>query len=169
MKTVKDLQKQPAVNKLKELAEEARLCMFNTRLCGAPFNTRPMVTQSVDDNGAIWFFSAADSSLNLDIARDNRAQLIYSNRSALEFLSIYGTVEILVDEKKAKKLWNVYLTAWFPDGPDDPNLTLLKFTPLEGYYWDTRYNKMIESMKVVAGAIKGRMANDALEGKLSVN
>ncbi|MGN6294515.1 MAG: pyridoxamine 5'-phosphate oxidase family protein [Chitinophagaceae bacterium] len=169
MKTVKHLEKQPALDKLKELAEEARLCMFNTRLCGAPFNTRPMVTQSVDDDGTIWFFSAADSSLNLDIARDDRVQLIYSNRTALEFLSIYGTAEIVVDQKKARKLWNVYLTAWFHEGPEDPNLTLLKFRPLEGYYWDTKHNKMIESLKIVIGAIRGKVMNNGLEGKLSVN
>jgi general stress protein 26 len=169
MGSVKHLEEKPALHKLKELAEEAKLCMFNTRLCGAPFNTRPMATQSVEEDGTIWFFSAADSTKNLDISRDNRVQLIYSNRSASEFLTVYGTVQILVDPVKAKELWNVFLTTWFHEGPEDPNLTLLKFKPLEGYYWDTKHNKMIQSMKIVVGAIQGKMLDDGLEGKLTVN
>jgi len=169
MGSIQDLQERPALNKLKELAEDAKLCMFNTRLCGAPFNTRPMATQLVDEDGTFWFFSAADSTKNLDIARDNRVQLIYSNRSASEFLSVYGTAEIIVDKAKAKKLWNVFLTTWFHEGPGDPNLTLLKFTPMEGYYWDTKHNKMIQSMKIAIGAIQGKMRDDGLEGKLEIS
>jgi general stress protein 26 len=166
---VKDLEQKPALTKIKELAEDAKLCMFNTRLCGAPFNTRPMATQAVDEDGTIWFFSAADSTKNLDIARDNRVQLIYSNRSSSEFLSLYGIAQIMIDKARAKKLWNVFLTTWFHDGPEDSNLTLLKFTPLEGYYWDTKHNKMIQSMKIVVGALRGRMLDDGLEGKLKVS
>lgn len=168
MGSVKDLEQKSALLKIKELAEDAKLCMFNTRLCGAPFNTCPMTTQAVDEDGTIWFFSAADSTKNLDIARDNRVQLIYMNRSASEFLSVYGTAEIIVDRAKAKKLWNIFLTTWFHDGPEDANLTLLKVVPYEGYYWDTKHNKMIQSMKTVVGAIRGKMTDDGLKGKLTV-
>lgn len=169
MGSVKDLEREPALAKIKELAEDAKLCMFNTRLCGAPFNTRPMATQAVDEDGTIWFFSAADSTKNLDIARDNRVQLIYSNRSASEFLSLYGTAEIVIDKERARRLWNVFLTIWFHDGPEDSNLTLLKFTPIEGYYWDTKHNKMVQSVKIAVGAIRGKMMDDGLEGKLNIN
>lgn len=169
MGSVQDLEQRPAIHKMKELAEDAKLCMFMTRLCGAPFNTRPMATQAVDDDGSLWFFSPADSTKNLDIARDNRVQLIYSNRSSSEFMSVYGTAEIVVDTAKAKKLWNVFLTTWFHEGPEDPNLTLIKVKPLEGYYWDTKHNKMVQSIKIVAGAIRGKMTDDGLEGRLRVN
>ena len=169
MGSVQDLKQRPAIHKMKELAEDAKLCMFMTRLCGAPFNTRPMATQAVDEDGSLWFFSPADSTKNLDIARDNRVQLIYSNRSSSEFMSVYGTAEIVVDTAKAKKLWNVFLTTWFHEGPEDPNLTLIKVKPLEGYYWDSKHNKMVQSIKIVAGAIRGKMTDDGLEGRLRVN
>jgi len=165
MESVTDLRQKPVLTKIRELAEDAKLCMFHTRLCGAPFNTRPMTTQAVDEDGTIWFFSAADSTQNLDIARDNRVQLIYSNRSASEFLSLYGTAEILIDKDRAKKLWNVFLTTWFHDGPDDSNLTLLKFTPVEGSYWNTKHDKMIQSLKIVVGSIRGKMQGDGPEEK----
>lgn len=168
MGETKDLKAQPAIDKMKELAEDAKLCMLCTGLDNIPFNTRPMATQQVDEAGNIWFFSEEHSEKNGDIARDNRVQLIYSNRSSQEYLSIFGTAEIIVDPAKAKELWNVFLTAWFPGGHNDPNLTLIKVTPTEGYYWDTKNNKMVQSIKIVIGAIKGKMIDDGVAGKLKL-
>ena len=169
MGSVKDLQQQPAIKKVKELAEDAKLCMFCTNLNSFPFNSRPMATQKVEDDGTFWFFSGADSTKNADIQRDNRVQLIYSNRSSSEYLSVYGTAEIIVDAAKAKELWNVFLTTWFHEGPTDPNLTLIKFKPSEGHYWDTKNNKMIQSLKIVVGAIKGKMMDDGVEGDMQLS
>jgi general stress protein 26 len=166
MGSVKNLKQQPAIDKVKELAEDAKLCMFCTRLTETPFNTRPMATQKIEDDGVFWFFSPADSDKNADIAADNRVQLIYSNRSSSEYLSIYGTAEIIVDPVKAKELWNIFLTTWFHEGPEDPTLTLIKVTPEQGHYWDTKNNKMVQSLKIVVGAIKGKMMDDGVEGNV---
>ncbi|MFC5122636.1 pyridoxamine 5'-phosphate oxidase family protein [Pseudoclavibacter helvolus] len=35
------------------------------------------------------------------------------------------------------ELWNPAAEAWFPDGPEDPNVGVLKFTASGGEYWDT--------------------------------
>lgn len=44
------------------------------------------------------------------------------------FLEIEGTVEESDDENMKKKVWNNALKGWF-DGPEDPNLIILKITP----------------------------------------
>ena len=94
MGTTKNLSDQAAVDKVKELAEEAKLCMLCTSLGQTPFNTRPMATQMIEEDGTFWFFSPADSNKNSEIASDNRVQLIYSNRPGSEYLSVYGRAEI---------------------------------------------------------------------------
>ena len=164
MGSTRNLKAQPAIEKVKELSEDAKLCMFCTNLSRQPFNTRPMATQEVEDDGTIWFFSPADSTKNAEISKDNHVQLIYSNRSSSEFLSLYGKADIVRDTNKAKELWNMFLTTWFHEGPDDPNLTLIRFTPTEGHYWDTKNNKMVQSLKIVLGAIQGRMMDDGVDG-----
>jgi hypothetical protein len=68
----------------------------------------------------------------------------------------------------AKKLWSAWAKTWFPDGVDDPELTLLRVRPLEVQYWDTRHNKMVSLLKIVAGAITGKEMDDGVEGKISV-
>ncbi|KIC96159.1 pyridoxamine 5'-phosphate oxidase family protein [Flavihumibacter solisilvae] len=168
MGTTKNLSDQAAVDKVKELAEEAKLCMLCTSLGQTPFNTRPMATQTIEEDGTFWFFSPADSSKNAEIASDNRVQLIYSNRPGSEYLSVYGRAEIVRDTAKAKELWNVFLTTWFPGGAEDPNVTLIKVTPEEGHYWDTKNNKMVQSIKIAVGAIRGKMTDDGVDGDFRI-
>lgn len=44
------------------------------------------------------------------------------------FLEIEGKVEESQDENLREKVWNKILKPWF-DGPDDPDLLILKITP----------------------------------------
>lgn len=125
-----------------------------------------MSTRAVDENGTIWFFSRAGSNKNKEIGSDNRVQLFYSNHSNFEFMTLFGTVEILKDTARAKELWSSVAKTWFNEGYDDPELTLLKFQPEDGHYWDTKDGKIISLFKMVVGAITGKEMNISVEGDL---
>jgi general stress protein 26 len=166
MGKVKDIHRQEAMKKIKELADDADICLFVTNLTQIPLSARPMSRQRIDDDGTLWFFSERDSQKNTDIEQDNRVQLFFSNRNSSEYLSIYGTAEILVDKEKAEELWTPIVKTWFNGGPEDPTLTIIKVTPEDGYYWDTKDGKLITLLKIAAGAIAGREFDGSLEGKL---
>ena len=163
---VQNISRQKANEKIKELAKKADVCMFTTSLTKLPLITRPMSTRDVDDDGSIWFFSREGSDKNLEIIADNRVQLFYSNSSSSEYMSIYGKATILKDAAKAKELWSAIAKTWFNDGYDDPELTLVKVEPEDGYYWDTKNGKVISLMKMVAGAITGKELDLGVEGKI---
>ncbi|MBC7849753.1 MAG: pyridoxamine 5'-phosphate oxidase family protein [Chitinophagaceae bacterium] len=160
---------QEAIKKIANLIETSGTCMFQTNLDEIPASSRPMATRKVEEDGSIWFFSPADSSKNMDISVDDRVQLVYINNSSFEYLSLYGTVSIIKDSAKAKELWNPILKTWFNNGPEDCDVTLLKFTPLDGYYWDTKNNKMVSMVKIAIGAISGKKMDDGREGSISVD
>ena len=168
MGEVTNLNRQEANTKIKELAENADICLFTTTLTKLPLTTRPMSTRSVDDDGSIWFFSRRDSNKNREIAIDNRVQLFYSNFSRSEYLSLYGKATILSDKHKAKELWSAIAKTWFNKGYDDPDLTLIKIEPEDGYYWDTKDGKVISLLKMVAGAVAGKEFNTGVEGSVKV-
>jgi len=165
---VQNISRQEANQKIKELAKKADVCLFTTNLTRLPLTCRPMSTRDVDDNGSIWFFSREGSSKNREIAADNRVQLFYSNFSSSEYMSLYGTATIIKDSAKAKELWSAIAKTWFNEGYDDPELTLLKVEPEEGYYWDTKNGKVISLLKMVAGAITGQELEVGVEGKMKV-
>ena len=166
MGEVQNLSRQEANKKIRELAKAADICLFTTNLSNLPLTTRPMSTREVDDNGVIWFFSREGSNKNNEINADKRVQLFYANSSSSEYMSLYGTVSIIKDTAKAKELWSAIAKTWFNEGYDDPELTLLKFEPQQGHYWDTKDGKVVSLLKMVAGAIAGKELVSGIEGDI---
>ncbi|HWA98661.1 MAG TPA: pyridoxamine 5'-phosphate oxidase family protein, partial [Pirellulales bacterium] len=57
---------------------------------------------------------------------------------------------------------------WFTQGVDDPRITVIKFVPQEGYYWDTKHGQFVAGVKMLIGAMTGKTLDDSIEGKLRV-
>lgn len=83
----------------------------------------------------------SNSNKNEEIKTDGQVQLIYSKGGDSEFLSIYGKAQITKDQDKIDELWNGYAKAYFQDGKRDPDISLIKVIPEEGYYWETVHGK----------------------------
>lgn len=165
---IKNLTQQEAVEKFKEIIKHESICLFTTRLTQVPLTTRPMSVQEVDENGNFWFMSPRDSDKNEEISVDPRVQLFFLNPSNFEFLSIYGTATIHRDRDKIDQYWSNIAKAWFPEGKDDPRITILKFAPEEGFYWDTKDGKLVSMIKILASAVMGKTLQEGVEGTISV-
>ena len=168
MGDTKNLSNTEAIEKLQDIAKDADICLFATNLSSLPIAARPMSTQKVDDEGNLWFLSSKSSSQNQDIQADSRVQLFYSQKSSSEYLSVFGDATILFDREIAKELWNPMVKAWFTEGVDDPDLSIIKVVPSDAYYWDTKNNKAVSLLKIVTGAITGKTMDDGVKGKLKV-
>jgi general stress protein 26 len=166
MSDTKDLRKDEGIKKMKELAMAAKICHFVTDLGTKPLNSRPMSTQDVDDEGNFWFFSPKSSNKNEEIDEDPDVQLLYSNSGNSEYLSVYGIAEVIRDRSKVDELWSPIVKAWFNEGKNDPELTLIRVRPSNAYYWDTKNNKMVQLIKIAAGAIAGKTMDDGIEGQI---
>lgn len=169
MPDIQNLSNEDAIVKLKELAEEMKVCMFCTGLAKAPFSTRPMGLSEVDDEGKLWFLSALDSNKNMEIQQDEKVQLIFSSPSGSHFLSVFGEADIYTDEKSIEKAWTPLAKAWFKDGKDDPHLSVIRVYPLDVYYWDTKDGRMISLIKIAAASLTGTATNAGVEGQLTVH
>ena len=58
--------------------------------------------------------------------------------------------------------------AWFHEGKDDPNLSLIKVAPEHAYYWEPKQNKMVTLFKMAAAAVSGKDMEIGREGSLKV-
>lgn len=168
MSNIKNLYNEDAIKKIKDFVNDIKVCMFCTSVNDMPFRTRPMSTLEVDDEGNLWFFSAKSSDKNDEIKNDDTVQLIYSKNSDVHFLTITGKATIVEDQAKKDELWNPIVKAFFPEGKDDPNLSLVKIKPEAAHYWDTINGKMITWFKMAASAVTGNQNNVGVEGKLKV-
>jgi len=168
-KNTENLTAQNAIDKLKELIKSESICFFCTQLTQQPITTRPMSTQKVDDEGNIWFMSSIKSNKNAEIVQDNNeVQLFYANSSDYEFLTVHGKASISTDRAKIHELWTPFAKAWFKDGKDDADISLIKIAPQSAYYWDTKNNKMITMIKMLASIVTDSAPDDGVEGSLTI-
>lgn len=170
MGDIKNLVSTDAIEKIKELATGADICMFTTSLSKLPLTARPMSTVNVDEEGNIWFISKKSSNKNSAIEEDGRVQLFYASRNSAEYLSVYGEASILIDKDLFKEKWVPEAKAWLSGGVDDPEMSLIKVSPVDSYYWDTKHSKYVALIKMAAAVVTGKQAkdDDGVEGKANV-
>jgi general stress protein 26 len=168
-KNHQDLLKTQAREKIKELGDKAKNCFFCTKIgTGSSFSTRPMSMQKIDEDGTMWFLSASDSHKNQHISEDPYVQLLFKGSDYSDFLSLYGEAMISTDKSKIKELWEPILKTWFTEGEADPRITVIRFEPIEGYYWDTKHAQVVAFAKQLIGAAIGKTLDDSIEGNLKV-
>jgi general stress protein 26 len=74
---------------------------------------------------------------------------------------------ISTDRKKIKELWSPIAKTWFTEGVDDPRLSVIKVTPTQGYYWDTKHGLAVAGVKMLIGAVLKKTMDDGIQGKLN--
>jgi general stress protein 26 len=164
-----DLSGQEAINKIQEVVKKAQSCFFCTALStSASRGARPMSVQQVDDGGNLWFLSADDSHKNKELSLDPSVTLYFQGSPHSDFLQLAGTATISRDRAKIEELWKSVIKTWFTEGIDDPRITVIKFTPTEGYYWDTKHGNAVAGIKMLIGAAIGKTLDDSIEGKLRI-
>lgn len=167
-KNHEDLQGSAAKARIKDMAKDGS-CFFCTDFKKADaFATRPMAVRDIDEEGNLWFLSAYDSKKNHQISIDPVVQLLFQGSSYSEFLTLFGSAEIILDKQRIKELWSPILKTWFTEGVDDPRITAIKVTLSKGYYWDTKHGAAVSMIKQAAGAIIGKTLDDSIEGSIRV-
>jgi general stress protein 26 len=164
-----DLRGQAAVKKVQEMVEHTENCFFCSALpTGESNGDRPMNVRQVDDEGNLWFLSASDSRKNRELDLDPAVKLYFQGSKHSDFMQLNGQATVSRDREKIKELWSPMIQTWFTEGQDDPRITVIKVTPTEGYYWDTKHGNAVAGVKILIGAVLRKTLDDSVEGKLDV-
>lgn len=162
----KNLRNESAAEKIKDLAEEIKTCMFCTYRDNQ-IQSRPMSVQEIDDDGNLWFLSDKKSNKNQEIEQNPKVELFFAQPHD-KFLTLHGNATILYDRKRIKELWHPIIKVWMPEGEDDPDLSIIKVTPENGYYWNNKNGKMAALAKMSISLITGKVMDDGIEGNLEL-
>ncbi len=98
---------------------------------------RPMMLTDVEDSGVLWFISGERSG-KIDEIEQNPDMLITFQNDRQRYISLSGFGALVRDKSKIADLWKESYKAWFPQGKDDPNITLIRVEPREAEYWDNK-------------------------------
>lgn len=163
-----DLTNFAAAKQIKKLADDAENCFFCTNsLDGETRGVRPMNIRKADEEGNLWFLSASDSHKNQEVQADPKARIFMQATKQSGFVFLEGTATISRDCDIIEDLWEPLLKTWFTEGKDDPRITVIKFSPSAGYYWDNKHGNFIAATKMLIGAAVGKTLDDSIEGLLN--
>ena len=129
--------------RFRELVEGVKFAMLTTRATDGSLRSRPMFTQDVEFEGELWFFTNASSGKVDEIDAHPEVNVAYSKPDANLYLSASGTARVLQDAEKIRELWRPEFKIYFPDGPDDPDLVLLRIDVTEAEYWTGERNPIL--------------------------
>jgi len=101
------------------------------------YHSQPMTAFREEETGTIWFFTRDDTDLARDAAvgSGQGAMFTYQSKDQKVFACIHGDLSLDHDRQRIDRYWNPVLSAWYPDGKDDPHLTMLRFQADDGRVW----------------------------------
>jgi general stress protein 26 len=126
---------QAAEQKVFDLVKDIQVAQMVTVDKGK-LRSRPMVARVDQAADELWFFTSVESGKIRELEANNEVLLTYSDPSRQNYVSIEGEGEVVRGPQKVKELWSEPMRVWFPKGPTDPDIALVKVKMREATYWD---------------------------------
>ena len=125
-----------------------------------------MAQHLVEPDGDLWFFAERDSHLVEQITANPHVGLTLSSNDT--WISIDGAAEVVEDQAEKEVLVEQWVEAWLPEGPDDPNVVLIKVDPHTAEYWDTPGGRVASLLSFVKAKVTGEPYEGADQGTVTL-
>jgi general stress protein 26 len=135
-----------------EFMKKIGICMLAS-WDGQELQARPMAAYLRPEEHAVFFLADARHHKDDDIKTYSKVCLAFSDTGAQNYVSVAGEAEVLNDRAKIRELWGIPAKAWWKS-PDDPNIRLLKVTPVDAQYWDAP-GSTVAYVKMATAALTG--------------
>jgi general stress protein 26 len=144
--------------KVAELLKGERFGFLTTITMDGRLTSRPMTLQEVEFDGDLWFFAERESNPVRHIT--DSPQVNVGAGSGGTWVSLTGDAVVVEDVAKKRELWNSAVEAWFPQGPDDDSVVLLKVEAESAEYWDSPGGRLA----TVFSFAKAKLTGERIEG-----
>ena len=121
--------------KLGELILGIRVALLTTVDRDGRFHARPVQTLKVEADRTLWFFTDWSSPKVNELHHDVRVSLGYADSTKNVYVAVTGSGRLIRDSQKAKELWSIEQRAYYPEGPEDERLALLRVVIERAEYW----------------------------------
>jgi general stress protein 26 len=126
------------------------------------------LNSQVDEEANLWFFTSSNSLKASEIESSPQVNASFSNPEESQYVSLSGTAELVTDRAKIKELWKPILKAWFPDGPEQSDLALLRVRVEKAEYWDSPSSTVAQVFSFVSAIVSGKQVEIGENKKIDV-
>lgn len=133
--------------------------MLVTRSLRGDLRARPMAIAEYGGTGALYFVTRAEDEKLEEVLQS--PDVAVTMQSDGRHLSISGKARILTDIALAEDLWSASMRLWFPNGVNDPEMTVIMVDPDWAEYWDRTGVRRMEFLWEAGKALlRGEKARD---------
>jgi general stress protein 26 len=140
--------------KVAELIGDERFGLFTTTAPDGTLISRPMALQEVEFDGDLWFFADRNSRKVAHIRANPQVNVATSGSSS--WVSLTGHAVVVDQLEKKRELWNAVVEAWFPNGPEDPDVVLLRVEAASAEYWDSPGGRLASAVSFAKAKLTGQ-------------
>ena len=130
------LDRKDAEDRLFKAIEDTRVGMLGVA-GGEPRHMQPMTAYVEREANELWFFTYRDTDLVRDVnaSSGHDAMFCIISKDREVYACLGGELEEHFDRERMERYWNPVVAAWYPDGKDDPRLTLLRMRLDDAQVW----------------------------------
>src|ERR1700733_5573437 len=150
-----------------QIIERVGVCMLTTHFAGG-FRARPVEPRPDRAAGLIWIVTDLRSGKEHEIETGHDVGLTFVDAKEKAYLSLTARAEVRRDPAKAAAIWRSGDNLWW-NGPDDPNVCVLRITPLTAELWDGPASTAIAAFEVVKARLTGEKPNLGENRKVPVD
>jgi general stress protein 26 len=155
------------VTRVWDIIEKIGVGMLTTRFAGG-LRARPLEARPDREAGVIFFVTDVRGAKDDEIEADPDVCFVVIDPKDKAYLSITGRAEVRDDHAKAAEIWKKTDNVWWPDGPSDPNVRVLRLTPKTAELWDGPSNSAVAAFEFAKAKITGEKPNLGENRKVTV-
>ncbi|MCU0790284.1 MAG: pyridoxamine 5'-phosphate oxidase family protein [Nitratireductor sp.] len=122
---------------------------------GGKEHMQPMSPNVARDEERIWFFTRNTTDIAKAAEKRPQVHLCVIGNDHDYHACIRGTLAVSDSPEHIERFWNPVSGAWF-DGKDDPELTMLVFTPVDAAIWASTGSSVRFGWEVLAANVTDR-------------
>ena len=118
--------------------------------------TRPMSGHLDREHHRLLFITHRHTGIIGEALRSPSVSIAISHEDRNFYAAISCSASEVPRREILRDIWTPMASAWFPEGPDDPDATLLALTPISAEIWEGPSSSVLVAFKLATAKILGR-------------
>src|SRR5262249_24445016 len=142
------------IDRVWDIVEKVGVCMLTAHFAGG-LRVGPLEARADRRAGRIFFVTDIDSAKQDEIAAAPGVGLVFIDAGERAYLSITGRACVMRDVDKTRAVWRKTDEVWWPGGPADSDVCLLRVEPLTAVLWDGPASAAIAAFEFIKASVTG--------------
>lgn len=130
--------------------------MVTTLAADGKLTSRPVATTRLRFDGTLWFVVQRASPLAVEVEASPGVLVTFASPREKRHVAFSGEADVVEDADRLARAWTPGMDVWFPQGPTDPSLALLRIRVRTVEHWESPGNVPEDLLARVRAATKGK-------------